>query len=196
MPLRVGPERAELFGAASGGDRFRPVWQFDVRDEIAVSQAIPGNPAADQLLHVDGVHGVRAPVVAVIELVEIVLHVLPADLGEYLLVARAHPCPERLDPVHMGHATDIMAGRVVDRLPAVVEVPVGHVQVRHDDVIGMGDVLDEVLRTCLTPWFGTTFAARCPLARFPAPMTTALSSAVPRIPFLSGWHRFVSEPPR
>ena len=139
----MGPEQAGLSGAASGGDRSHLAWKADVLDEIAASQVLPKHSEADQLHHVDGVHGVRALFVTVAELIETALHVFPADLGEYPLVACAHPCPERFDPVHVGHAADMLAGRVVDRLPAAVEIPVSRALVRHDDALGMGDVLGE-----------------------------------------------------
>ena len=140
-PAAGGTATGRIVGAASDSGRYRPAWQTNVRDEIAVSQALPEHPAVDQLHHVDGVHGVRAPVVAVAVLVETALHLLPVDFVEYPLAARARTGSESFDPVHMGHAADILADRVVDRLPAAVEVPVGRVLVRHDDVLGMGDIL-------------------------------------------------------
>ena len=77
------------------------------------------------------------------ELVEITLHMLPADLGECPLVARARPGSERFDPAHMGHDVDILTDRVGDRFPAAVKVPVGRGPVRHNDVLGMDDAVGE-----------------------------------------------------
>ncbi len=120
---------------------FSPTARRIFEHQFPVCQPLPHHARREADHLVGGVH--RPHVVAGGELVNVPLEVLVGDPVVGAVVCPLHHRPEALDAVCAGHAVDVLAGAVVDRLMVLDRAAVGPEFVGVEGRVGVHVLADE-----------------------------------------------------